>query len=314
MSPTTLLTLLFLLTVSAAEFATLSSSTVTKIQRKIRPVVKGKAIPTALRLAFHDCVGGCDGCLNVDNPSNAGLADLVADLDAVYLENGYDTVLSRADLWALAGIYAVDKGIEFANDACSAEECAVPASGLVFQWGRQDCSTAPYTEDDKGLPAATLDHGGVMEFFQGEFGFDANETVALLGAHTLGRASSANSGFNGAWISGQTSQFNNEYYKKLSDASLTWQHRDSGSDASTPHWQWTAQGVAFMINADVALYKDIQVDADGQSSCDFDTCEPADTAEVVEAFAASNDAWVSEFTKVFTKMLAHKASSLQDLS
>ena len=43
----------------------------------------------------------------------------------------------RADLWALAGIYAVDKGIEFANDACSAEECAVPASGLVFQWGRQ---------------------------------------------------------------------------------------------------------------------------------------------------------------------------------
>ena len=69
-----------------------------------------------------------------------------------------------------------------------------------------------------------------------------------------------------------------------------------------------------MINADVALYKDIQVDADGQSSCDFDTCEPADTAEVVEAFAASNDAWVTEFTKVFTKMLAHKASSLQDLS
>ena len=108
MSPTSLLTLLFLLTVSAAEFATLSSSTVTKIQRKIRPVVKGKAIPTALRLAFHDCVGrsnlisltswcpgGCDGCLNVDNPSNAGLAELVADLDAVYLENGYDTVLSR---------------------------------------------------------------------------------------------------------------------------------------------------------------------------------------------------------------------------
>ena len=77
----------------------------------------------------------------------------------------------------------------------------------------QDCSTAPYTEDDEGLPAATLDHDGVMEFFQGEFGFDANETVALLGAHTLGRASSANSGFNGAWISGQTSQFNNEYYK-----------------------------------------------------------------------------------------------------
>lgn len=25
-----------------------------------------------IRLAFHDCVGGCDGCLNLRNPSNAG--------------------------------------------------------------------------------------------------------------------------------------------------------------------------------------------------------------------------------------------------
>ena len=41
------------------------------------------------------CAGGCNGCLNVDNPDNAGLADLVADLDEVYLANSYDTVLSR---------------------------------------------------------------------------------------------------------------------------------------------------------------------------------------------------------------------------
>lgn len=25
-----------------------------------------------VRLGFHDCVGGCDGCVIVDNPSNAG--------------------------------------------------------------------------------------------------------------------------------------------------------------------------------------------------------------------------------------------------
>ena len=69
-----------------------------------------------------------------------------------------------------------------------------------------------------------------------------------------------------------------------------------------------------MINADVALYKDIQVDADGHSSCDFDTCDPADTAGVVEAFAASNDAWINQFSPVFTRMLAHGSSNLQDLS
>ena len=58
-----------------------------------------------------------------------------------------------------------------------------------------------------GLPGSTLDHQGVMDFFaegyfelfgnqikpknirffSTEFGFDENQTVALLGAHTLGQ-------------------------------------------------------------------------------------------------------------------------------
>ena len=71
--------------------------------------------------------------------------------------------------------------------------------------------------------------------------------------------------------------------------------------------------VAFMLDADVALYKDIQVDEDGKSSCDFETCDPAPTASVVEAFAASNEAWIPAFSSVFTKMLAHGTSQLQHL-
>ena len=45
--------------------------------------------------------------------------------------------LTRADFWALAGIYAVDKAIALANAACDSDDCLVPDSGLVFQWGRQ---------------------------------------------------------------------------------------------------------------------------------------------------------------------------------
>ena len=29
--------------------------------------------PQALRLSFHDCVGGCDGCVNKGQASNIGL-------------------------------------------------------------------------------------------------------------------------------------------------------------------------------------------------------------------------------------------------
>ena len=105
--------------------------------------------------------GGCDGCLNVNNADNAGLADIVASLDTVYTDNGYASVLSRADFWALAGIYAVDKSIDLNNADCEEDDCEVPDSGLVFQWGRVDCDTAPYTDVDVGLPSAKLDHANV---------------------------------------------------------------------------------------------------------------------------------------------------------
>jgi len=295
---------------SSFQFTSLSSTEVENIKKKIRTVVRGSTLPTAVRLAFHDCVGGCDGCLNVNNPDNAGLSDLVDSLDTVYTTNGYDSVLSRADFWALAGVYAVDKTIELNNDDCDEDDCAVPDSGLVFQWGRTDCDTAPHTDVDVHLPSALLNHSSVVTFFANEFGFDENETVALLGAHTLGRASSDNSGFSGTWIVGEANFFNNEYYKKLVDSGLSWRHRDAGTD----NWQWNVQGEVFMLNVDVALYKDILVDSVGESSCDFTNCADAPTAAVVEAFAASNDVWISEFTKVFTKMQAHGNFTLNDLS
>jgi len=284
------------------------------IKKKLRSVVRGPSLATVLRLSFHDCVGGCNGCLNVDNADNAGLADIVADLDTVYTENGYDSVLSRADFWALAGIYAVDKAIVLNNADCEEDECQVPDSGLVFQWGRVDCATAPYTDVDVGLPSATLDHANVMSFFATEFGFDANETVALLGAHTLGKASSENSGFSGPWISDETDYFNNEYYKKLVDPDLTWKHRDATRNTDSSHWQWNVPGEVFMLNTDICLYKDIIVNDEGKSSCDFTTCEAAPTASAVEAFAASNDVWITEFTKIYTKMQSHGSSGLADLS
>ena len=58
MSTRTLLLLLLGCSLAGAQFSSLSSSTVTKVQRKIRSVVKGGVLPTALRLSFHDCVGG----------------------------------------------------------------------------------------------------------------------------------------------------------------------------------------------------------------------------------------------------------------
>jgi hypothetical protein len=37
-------------------------------------------------IGFHDCVGGCDGCVNQDNPDNAGLGPIISELEIIYIE------------------------------------------------------------------------------------------------------------------------------------------------------------------------------------------------------------------------------------
>ncbi len=37
---------------------------------------------------------------------------------------------------------------------------------------------------------------GVMSYFANEFGFNSSQVVALMGVHTLGEASTSNSGFS----------------------------------------------------------------------------------------------------------------------
>ena len=91
------------------------------------------ALATMVRLSFHDCVGGCDGCINIDNDSNNGLADLVAALDDVYTTNGLSSLLSRADHWAIMGIWAVQNTI----DNAVSNGYSVPDLDVDYTYGRQ---------------------------------------------------------------------------------------------------------------------------------------------------------------------------------
>ena len=96
----------------------------------------GPVKPAMVRLTFHDCVGGCDGCLNVNDQENAGLGDLVASLEAVYQSGGLSDIISRPDMWALLGIWAVEQTIAKNNEEC--EDCGtVPDLKVDFKWGRK---------------------------------------------------------------------------------------------------------------------------------------------------------------------------------
>jgi hypothetical protein len=163
-----------------------------------------------LRLGFHDCVpnglaGGCDGCINlVSNRENAGLHVSLDALDPIIsdLENpGLN--FSRADIWALAVLIAAD----------------VSQNQLVFSDafvpGRQTCEAVgtcrlnppsrcaregPDTHAD--FPTTILTTHELLDFMDQHFGFNMDETVALMGAHTLGKALPENSGYEGqnGWV------------------------------------------------------------------------------------------------------------------
>ena len=138
----------------------------------------------------------------------------------------------------------------------------------------------------RDLPGPHLDTHQLLDFFNTEFGFvEPWETVAIMGAHTIGVLARENSGFNGpnGWL-GNSARFNNQYYDTLVGGTLTdfqngnfeammnaagWQQEFIDNTAlGTPNrWEWerNTNPHFVMINSDIALVRDLSDDGTGQS-------------------------------------------------
>ena len=125
------------------------------------------------------------------------------------MEDVYETVtadgidVSRADLWAIAGRAAADYGMEGMpnhRDYDSSQTWSTVVQAWVspfptFKYGRKDCDSAPYTDDEHEFPSAHNNFDEVMTYFAEEFGFTDDQTVAIMGAHTYGGMDTDNSGY-----------------------------------------------------------------------------------------------------------------------
>ena len=106
-------------------------------------------------------------------------------------------VISKADFWVLAAKVSVEV-------TATAGDYEVP-----FRYGRATAAECGYAGDR--LPAA---EGGVEEIervFVAAMGLTFRDAVALLGAHTLGRLETANSGYAGVWTT-TPDTFDNNYF------------------------------------------------------------------------------------------------------
>jgi hypothetical protein len=276
----------------------------------------------AVRLVFHDCMGndtyGCDGCIDLSHPDNAGL-DLIMHKLAPIVRN-HRQYFSRVDVWTICSLVALDI-------ASSTYEHNAPAFKMTFI-GRKDCPNADEIGDggDKvDMYPQYMNSQALVHHFYQYFGFDARCTTAVMGTHGMSLMHPWNSGQGDGpnpakWAEGKSYILDNWYFKGFKKP---WTYELRANDefpAIGPKKQWYWQsgqdgywngdgyetGKLVMLDADMSLkwdFSDYQ-DQNGyvyckasyeakyhgpQSAQAVPLCPMAyDTYEIIEEYAYDN--------------------------
>lgn len=265
----------------------------------------------------------------MSDPENFGLDVPVQELEPIVNEYSSPNGLSRADIWVLAGMVGCEesqRSIEFRFTHFGRKNC--DCTGCSFNNG-------PPAE----FPSPDLTTRQLLQYFRNEFGFSTQQTVAIMGAHTLGEASRRNSGFDGrsGWVDRKL-DLDNEYYELLVggngpndpinilvDQAPAWNLRvqDNSDLPNFPNQAvWTRRPIAggaplIMVNSDIAVVRDLEglLDSDNTVDCRFSgrggpnnvnvasVCPHAtETLQFAADYAFDNALWLEHFREAFVIM------------
>ena len=154
------------------------------------------------------------------NADNKGLEVPIDALASIVDEHENPELgFSRADIWALSALVGADVAqpfpiVDFPLTTIGRVNCEDLGKPCLNSNGAQ----RPCRSDrgpHRDLPHADITTDDLFHFFSSAFGFGVKQTVALLGAHTLGILTRENSGFDGqdGWVTDQTVLDNNYYFE-----------------------------------------------------------------------------------------------------
>lgn len=230
--------------------------------------------PILVRLAWHASgtydkatgTGGSDGATmrfapESNHGANAGLGvarDLLEPVKKRF------PGITYADLYTLAGAVAIEE-----------------MGGPVIKWqpGRRDKDSGEACPPDGRLPDASKDAKHVREVFS-RMGFDDRETVALIGAHALGKCHADRSGFVGPWTRSPDT-WSNGYFTELTSPAGWRKKKWSGP----VQYENKDGGDLMMLPADMALLWD------------------KGFKKHVDEFAKDAEAFDAAFAAAFSKLL-----------
>ncbi|VEU39586.1 unnamed protein product [Pseudo-nitzschia multistriata] len=250
-----------------------------------------------LRLVFHDCVGGCNGCVDMTNPENNGL-DKPIDALLPVVQEFEGQGLSRTDVWMLSALVASELALPFENSdllfpmhwigrqTCELQFAKVAATGVAppcgvdFFGSPTECSAkrGPHVDQPHGL----IGTKSIQKLFEEEFGFDAQQATALMGAHSVGKMARENVGFRGAWDLSISSLDSGYWLNLVGDPPdyfiETVDNQDLPNIPTRHQWRGILpshdgsgggeQRTVAMLNVDVSLVKNLpDMDASGSVGC-----------------------------------------------
>jgi len=233
----------------------------------------GSLGPLFVRLAWHASgtydkhshTGGSNGSTmrlqtEADDPANAGLKyarDFLEPIKQQFPE------ISYADLWTLAGVVAIkDLG----------------GPDVPWKSGRKDTNDESLVPPNGRLPDAEKGADHVESVFN-RMGFTDRETVALIGAHSLGRCHLDRSGYDGPWTR-TPDKFTNMFYHHL----LKTEWKEVKLQNGNIQYVDSRSGEIIMLPADLALLDDR-------------------FKGHVQDFAKSKQAFFQEFAQAYGKLL-----------
>eukprot|EP01012_Entosiphon_sulcatum_P040580 TRINITY_DN54255_c0_g1_i1.p1 TRINITY_DN54255_c0_g1~~TRINITY_DN54255_c0_g1_i1.p1 ORF type:complete len:292 (-),score=46.88 TRINITY_DN54255_c0_g1_i1:41-916(-) len=235
----------------------------------------GSIGPILVRLSWHssgtyskvDGTGGSNGATMRFLPESGYGADTGLNLARDFLQPIKDLhpEIPYSDLWILAGYTALE---------------AMGGPHIEFHGGRRDALNGSTCPPDGRLPDASKGADHIRAVF-GRMGFTDQETVALIGGHSLGRCHYKNSGYNGPWTFTPT-RFDNSFFTLL--FGLPWKYIQ---DPVSGKWVYTYSDPnhnIIMLPTDMAL-----------------TTDPAFKV-IAQEYANNNTKFVNDFGVAFKKL------------
>ena len=280
------------------------------------PFSTGIFATNILRMAFHACFGiGCHGCLNKNDRNNNGLPENLERLYTNWQSNKTAVGdISFADFLNAAAV--VSTRILVGEDTVIAGKSIEKYTR--FNYGRSDCPTAPFTDEDQNLPNGDKSWGHVYQkFHTDQFGFTEKEIVALIGGgHSVGGLQPKNSGYDQSGWDRTGGEIDQDYFKILTDLK-PWTQEVSECELCQGRPQWRVDNPErpdrrnLMMNTDMSMKYNMDNNngtgfASGECKQDVSKCGKNDEigTDWVDYFAQdeNRDEFLITFLQTYEKM------------